>query len=130
MHDDAVFIPGRGIIATVDVSALKQHGDALKFEYTDRFGMVSEGFVLRYRSHVVAFENRCPHWSIPLDAEENQFLDASQSFIFCPMHGASFDAESGQCFQGPCLGEGLERFEVAMDGEHAVIKAARPKLKF
>lgn len=128
MNDDAVFIPGRGILARVDASRLTKHGDAQKFEYSDRFGMVCEGFVLFYRETLVAYENRCPHWGVPLDADESRFLDGSESFILCPMHGACFDASSGRCFQGPCMGDGLEAFEVSLEGDVAVISSARPRI--
>lgn len=128
MNDDAVFIPGRGVIARVDVHQLVRHGDATKFEYHDRFGMACEGFILRFHDRLVAYENRCPHWSVPLDAEENQFLDASKSFLFCPMHGACFEADNGHCFQGPCQGDSLDRFEIALEGNIAVISTPRPRL--
>ncbi len=128
MNDDATYIPGRGVLAEIDIGSLRHHGDAIKFTYHDRFGMASEGFLLRFRDSYVAYENRCPHWSVPLDAEENQFLDSSASYVFCPMHGAGFDALDGACFQGPCMGDSLERFEVIIDGNHAIIQAMRPRL--
>lgn len=128
MNDDSVIIPGRGVVARVDVSKLTHHGHAAKFNYSDRFGMECEGFILRFRDQLVAYENRCPHWSVPLDAEENQFLDSSASFLFCPMHGAGFHAEDGRCFQGPCQGDALDRFEIRLEGDIAVISTPRPRL--
>ena len=123
-------IPGRGPIAEVDVTGLSQDGDAARFTYTDSFGMEAEGFIMRWREGWVAYENRCPHWSIPMDAVENEFLDTSKSFILCPMHGAMFDVDTGNCFQGPCHGDFLEKYEVVDLGEGTVeIRNARPKIK-
>lgn len=128
MNDDTTYLPGRGVLAEVDIGTLKRHGDSIKFTYHDRFGMESEGFLLRFRDSYVAYENRCPHWSVPLDAEENQFLDSSESFVFCPMHGAGFDAMDGSCFQGPCEGDALERLEVSIDGDRATIRSKTLRL--
>lgn len=123
-------MPGRGPIAEVDVSHLKDDGDAQGFTYEDSFGMDAEGFVMRWKGDWVAYENRCPHWSIPMDAVENEFLDPSKSFILCPMHGATFDVDTGFCFQGPCHGDTLEKYDVIEIGDGVVeIRNAAPKIK-
>ena len=119
--DDEVVRPGRGKLAEVDVSELETDGDATTFEYTDVLGQDAEGFVLRWRGELVAYENRCPHWSVPLGFGDDEFLDDTGSVILCPMHGARFDVETGVCTDGPCLDDGLEKFRIELDGDVAEI---------
>lgn len=114
--------PGRGKLADVDVSELKRDGDAVTFSYTDVLGQDAEGFVLKWKGEFVAYENRCPHWSVPIG--EDSFLDDTGSVILCPMHGARFEVETGVCFMGPCLDDGLEKFRVEVKGERAEIYRA------
>ena len=128
--DESVVIPGRGPIAQLETEGLRADGDAVGFDYFDSFRMPSEGFLMRWKDEFVAYENRCPHWSIPMDAVQDEFLDDSKSFILCPMHGAMFDTDTGVCFQGPCEGDYLEKFDVIDIGEDRVeIRNRRPKIK-
>lgn len=122
MDSDDVVMPGRGVLARVDVSALRADGDARTFAYTDRLGQSAEGFVMRWRGELVAYENRCPHWSVPVGFDDENFLDGPD--IVCPMHGARFSPDTGECWSGPCIGDGLEKFVVSLDGDTAVIRRA------
>ncbi|OMH32052.1 Rieske 2Fe-2S domain-containing protein [Motiliproteus sp. MSK22-1] len=54
------------------------------------------------------YRNRCPHRGINLEWLPDQFLDADRQLIQCATHGALFLIHSGQCVQGPCLGQSLE----------------------
>ncbi len=119
-------MPGAGPLATLDVAALEADGAARTFEYTDRLGQPAEGFVMRWRGELVAYQNRCPHWAVPVGFDEENFLEGND--IVCPMHGARFNPATGECWSGPCIGEGLEKFEVALDGEVATIR--RKHLRF
>jgi nitrite reductase/ring-hydroxylating ferredoxin subunit len=119
---DATILPGRGPLAEVDVSELTEDGDALRFEYTDRLGQPGEGFVMMWQGDLVAYENRCPHWSVPVGYEDERFLGPNGRDIVCPMHGARFKPDTGECWSGPCLGDGLEKFEVERDGDVATIR--------
>ena len=122
---DAVLIPGRGLLAEVDVSALVKDGDACTFAFEDRLGQPAEGFVLRWRGAYVAYENRCPHWSVPVCWDDETFLAPNGRDIVCPMHGARFEPGTGKCWEGPCLGESLERFEVELRGTLLVVRRTR-----
>lgn len=128
VNDDDVVLPGRGPLATIDVSDLCTDGDAMTFEYTDRLGQPAEGFVMRYKGELVAFENRCPHWSVPVGYDEQTFLDPNGRDIVCPMHGARFNAETGECWSGPCIGDGLEKFEVDVEGSQASIRRVKLRI--
>jgi len=56
---------------------------------------------------VSVFINRCPHLGIPLQWQEDRFLDSEGVFVQCATHGALFEKASGLCIQGPCRGEHL-----------------------
>ncbi|QDG51667.1 Rieske (2Fe-2S) protein [Persicimonas caeni] len=114
-------------IATINVSALTQNGDAQSFDYTDAFGRPAKGLLLRWAGELRAFRNLCPHWSMPLDADTGEFFDANKSALLCKMHGARFDPANGECIMGPCEGDRLEalQVEVSDDGNTATIRRGR-----
>lgn len=74
-------------------------------------------FILRWGRNVRAFENRCPHQDTHLDWERGEFLDSEGTRIQCGKHGALFDLGSGECVQGPCLGQRLTAIDVETDSE-------------
>lgn len=65
-------------------------------------------FVLRRGAVVRAYRNRCPHQGARLEYRKDHFLSADGQRVICYAHGAHFDAESGVCIYGPCLGQSLE----------------------
>lgn len=65
-------------------------------------------FAVRKNDQVYLYENNCPHDQIPLEWEEDQFLDESGSLIECANHGAIFTIETGECVAGPCMGSYLD----------------------
>ena len=118
--------PGHGALATVNVSDLVEDGDAKTFEFTDRLGQPGEGFVMRWDGELVAYENRCPHWAVPVGFDDNEFVHGRD--IVCPMHGARFNPTTGVCWSGPCIGDGLEKFEISLDGDDATIRRVRARI--
>lgn len=65
-------------------------------------------FAVNYFGTIYVYRNNCPHLGIPLEWNENQFLDSSDSMIQCANHGALFVISSGQCVAGPCIGQSLQ----------------------
>lgn len=65
-------------------------------------------FVVRRQGRPYAYRNRCPHREIPLGYDAERLLDASGRLLQCSHHGALFLIETGECIQGPCLGDALE----------------------
>lgn len=98
-------------------------GETRKFEF-EREGETREGFVLRHASGLVAFHNRCPHWGVDLDMGEGRFYSQLTGRIFCSSHGALFEPSTGYCDAGPCAGDSLERFELEVVGDDALIRIA------
>lgn len=77
--------------------------------------------VVRWGKHVFGYLNRCPHHGSRLDWERDRFLDDAGSRLMCGKHGALFDLATGDCVDGPCLGEGLQPVDVVViDGDICV----------
>jgi nitrite reductase/ring-hydroxylating ferredoxin subunit len=66
-----------------------------------------EIFVIREGNHVYGYVNSCPHTSVNLDWNLDQFLDSIGEFIQCSTHGARFRIRDGYCVYGPCAGRSL-----------------------
>jgi nitrite reductase/ring-hydroxylating ferredoxin subunit len=101
-------------------AARLENGETTRFPF-QRGKLPEEGFVLRYGGELYAFANSCPHWSVDLDYGMGDFYDVSLDRIVCKNHGALFHPQSGFCEWGPCAGHSLERFELVLQGEDAVV---------
>lgn len=64
-------------------------------------------FAVRNHSKIFIYLNRCPHLGIALDWEPDSFLDPEGLYIRCANHGAFFEIDTGNCIQGPCVGDAL-----------------------
>lgn len=94
-------------LAVVDTSRLTAEGDALGFHYRDRLGRKQRGLLVRWQGKLYAYHNRCPHWSTPLDEDGPELFDHGSGTLICQTHGARFEPETGECIEGPCLGDRL-----------------------
>jgi nitrite reductase/ring-hydroxylating ferredoxin subunit len=65
-------------------------------------------FVLLRPNGIRAYRNRCPHLGTRLEYRKDHFLSVDGERVICYAHGAHFDADSGLCTYGPCLGQSLE----------------------
>ncbi len=70
---------------------------------------------------VHVFLNRCPHLGVPLQWQDDRFLDEEGAFIRCASHGALFERDSGLCVQGPCRGDSLWQIECRIEDDVVVI---------
>ena len=68
--------------------------------------------VVRARTGIYAYRNRCPHTGAPMEWEPDRFLDFSNTLIQCGIHGALFRIEDGYCIAGPCARQLLQRIAV------------------
>jgi nitrite reductase/ring-hydroxylating ferredoxin subunit len=108
---NVVRIPGGAALA---------EGESKTFEF-ERGGKKFEAFLLHHRSGFFAYANSCPHWFVDLDLGFGDFYASDMDRIVCKNHGALFIPETGECSAGPCAGMYLERFDVELEGEDAVI---------
>ncbi len=83
-------------------------GDGVRFECAGADGLPRSAFVVRQDGRVRAFVNRCPHRAAELDWLPGRFFDDAGLYLVCSMHGALFEADTGDCVAGPCLGDRLE----------------------
>ncbi|SAK52423.1 Rieske (2Fe-2S) domain-containing protein [Caballeronia glebae] len=75
-------------------------------------------FVVRRGERVDAWLNACPHYAladaVPLAWRRNGYMSADGRHIVCAGHGALFEPDNGQCIQGPCVGEQLQRVPLTL----------------
>lgn len=70
--------------------------------------------VVRRGAGVYAYVNRCPHVGTPLDWSPDEFMDRDGRHLLCATHGALFEVDDGLCIAGPCQGDRLEPFPIAV----------------
>lgn len=83
------------------------------------FGPAPGGFTGLFAvrpAHVVqVYVNACPHIGVALDWSPDDFLTRDRTHIVCSTHGALFAIDTGECVEGPCRGDRLERVPVTLD---------------
>ena len=72
------------------------------------------GFVVRKGDAVHGYVDRCPHAGVPLTQTLDDYLTPSGALIACNWHGALFTIDAGLCVGGPCVGQRLTRWPVAV----------------
>lgn len=72
------------------------------------------GFVVRLGEGVVGYVDSCPHAGWPLATVADRFLTREKDLILCSGHGALFRLEDGACVAGPCAGDSLAPWPVAV----------------
>lgn len=107
-------------LAVVDIAGLDEQADTRPFCYRDRLGRSQKGLVVCWHGELYAYRNLCPHWSTPLDDRAEEVLDAEGEALVCQTHGARFRPDTGECVDGPCLGESLQNLRVVDAGEQGV----------
>ena len=70
-------------------------------------GVERDAFAVRYRGGFHAYVNACRHQALPLDFGDAHFFDDEFDALVCCHHGARYRPESGECFDGPCVGAWL-----------------------
>lgn len=63
--------------------------------------------VLRSGDRCIGYENRCPHFGVPLAACDEQLIFKPHLSVSCNTHYARFRWEDGFCESGDCAGESL-----------------------
>jgi len=81
-------------------------------------------FAVRKRQRIYVYLNRCPHLGLPLEWEPHAFMDSEGLYIKCANHGAFFAPETGECIQGPCLGDALWMLNYELEDDRVVIPRA------
>lgn len=63
--------------------------------------------VLRSGERCLGYENRCPHFGVPLAAHDGQLILKPHESVSCNTHYARFRWQDGFCESGDCAGESL-----------------------
>ncbi len=116
-------------LATVDITDLTTHGAVLHFTFTDELGRPHRAFLLRHGDTLRAFENRCPHWSTPLDEHGDHLYDRASDTLVCATHGARFLPDDGHCVSGPCTGDSLTPLAVHPTDDPTRVRITRQGLR-
>ena len=99
------FAPSTGQV----VCAVEDVPDGLCKEI--RYGEGAYAFsILVHRSctEIKAYVNRCPHFSLPLNARPDQFVMLDGARVMCAFHGAVFRLDNGYCEAGPATSSFLK----------------------
>lgn len=78
------------------------------------------GFLVRQGPEVRGYVDSCPHNGWPLSSPDDRYLTANGARIICAAHGAVFRPLDGVCVGGPCAGDRLSPWPVAMLGGEVV----------
>lgn len=78
--------------------------------------------VLRSGERCFGYENRCPHFGIPLAARDAQLILKPHESVSCNTHYARFRWADGYCEFGDCAGESLPT--VALVVAHGEVRFA------
>lgn len=95
------------------------HNAAKGFVFRDGQSLFM-GFVIREGEQVKGYVDSCPHAGSPLASWPDRYLTRDGKFIICQAHGALFLKADGECISGPCTGEHLEPWSVAVADGHIV----------
>ena len=72
------------------------------------------GFVVRRGDAVTGYVDSCPHAGWPLAMVGDRYLTREKDLILCSGHGALFHPDNGICVAGPCAGDRLKPWPVAV----------------
>ncbi|WP_421854348.1 Rieske (2Fe-2S) protein [Marinomonas sp.] len=73
-------------------------------------------FIVKQEGQLFGWRNACPHVDGAAMAwRKDAYMNSQQTFISCHAHGALFEAKTGLCVQGPCLGKRLKPVPVSVD---------------
>lgn len=125
MTDEAPQLPAR-LFATpagVRLGPLELIADGTARNFVLQIGEARfHGFAVRRGADVHGYVDRCPHAGLPLAQQLDAYLAPGGDLIACSWHGALFDIATGACVGGPCAGQALRPWPLAV--EDGVIKTA------
>lgn len=88
-------------------------GGARSFVLQMRAGRF-HGFAIRRGDTVVGYVDRCPHMGLPLAQRLDDYLTPAGDLIACSWHSALFRIDDGTCVGGPCHGQRLTPWPLAL----------------
>ena len=90
--------------------------------------------VVKTGEDICAYIDSCPHQFIPLETFPDHVFTQDRKFLICSGHGALFAPATGDCVDGPCAGEALDRLTISerdgavyLDDDRTPAEIARAK---
>ncbi|MCC8955553.1 Rieske 2Fe-2S domain-containing protein [Bradyrhizobium sp. Pear77] len=81
--------------------------------------------VVRWGKKMLGYVNECPHNSVNLDWERNEFLDPYGVRLTCGKHGSTFELGTRRCVEGPCKGGALTPIALTVLGGDICVVGVR-----
>ena len=72
--------------------------------------------LLRSGDRCYAYDNRCPHFGVPLAERDALLIVDPHRSVKCNVHLARFRWEDGYCDSGDCVGESLVSVPLRLEG--------------
>jgi nitrite reductase/ring-hydroxylating ferredoxin subunit len=88
-------------------------GEGRGFEF-GQGARVFRMFVVRRGGEAWGYLNVCPHFQLPVNVREHEFVNTGKTRIMCMNHCALFRFEDGHCVDGPCEGDRLNPVPIAV----------------
>ena len=101
--------PGIALGPLAQIADGKARGFVIQMR-TGRF----HGFAVRRGSEVFGYVDRCPHMGLPLAQVLDDYLTPAGDLIACSWHSALFRVDDGECVGGPCPGQRLTPWPLAV----------------
>lgn len=81
-------------------------GPGVSFQVT-KDGRLWSAFIIRYQGQAYCYLNACAHAGLKLNRDSDEYFGHKGSSLICRAHGAIYDADTGKCTGGPCVGYSL-----------------------
>jgi nitrite reductase/ring-hydroxylating ferredoxin subunit len=88
-------------------------------------GVSQDALAVRWHGGVHAYVNRCRHQQLSLDFGDGHVFDDNYDAIVCCHHGARYRPDTGECFDGPCVGARLTALTLEIRGAELWCVGAR-----
>ena len=98
--------PGFEPVRVLSDPARLGEGGGVRFAVT-LDGVARDAFAVRWKGVLRAYLNTCRHQGLTLDFGDAHFFDDAYDALVCVHHGARYRPETGECFEGPCVGARL-----------------------
>lgn len=76
--------------------------------------------IQQWKSQYYVYENLCPHAAMPLHQKDDILTTWDGNLLYCGVHGARFEIDTGLCTMGPCLGQSLRPIKFRISGDQIV----------
>jgi len=103
--------PGERLCALAEIAEPGAKG----FRFRDGDRMFA-GFVIRNAGRVIGYVDSCPHAGWTLSMLDDRYFTRDGRHLLCSGHAALFRPEDGVCVAGPCAGDRLTPWPVAVLG--------------